>query len=67
MARCREDEVDPGSRDGEDLHGEGHSQENELNERPICTDFLRYNKKLLGAPGLTTRSKGATRGSWPCY
>ena len=22
------------------------------------------NKKLLGAPGLTTRSKDATRGSW---
>ena len=25
------------------------------------------NKKLLGAPGLTTRSKNATRGSWPYY
>ena len=25
------------------------------------------NKKLLGAPGLTTRSKDATRGSWHCY
>ena len=25
------------------------------------------NKKLLGAPGLTTRSKDATRGSWPYY
>ena len=25
------------------------------------------NKKLLGAPGLTTRSKDATRGSWHRY
>ena len=25
------------------------------------------NKKLLGAPGIATRSKDATRGSWPCY
>ena len=25
------------------------------------------NKKLLGAPGLTIRSKDATRGSWPYY
>ena len=25
------------------------------------------NNKLLGAPGLTTRSKDATRGSWPYY
>ena len=25
------------------------------------------NKKLLGAPGIATRSKEATRGSWPCY
>ena len=24
-------------------------------------------KKLLGAPGRTTRSKDATRGSWPYY
>ena len=24
-------------------------------------------KTLLGAPGLTTRSKDATRGSWPYY
>ena len=24
------------------------------------------NKKLLGAPGIATRSKDATRGSWPC-
>ena len=25
------------------------------------------NKKLLGAPGINTRSKDATRGSWPYY
>ena len=25
------------------------------------------NKKLLGAPGIATLSKDATRGSWPCY
>ena len=25
------------------------------------------NKKLLAAPGIATRSKDATRGSWPCY
>ena len=25
------------------------------------------SKKLPGAPGLTTRSKDATRGSWPYY
>ena len=25
------------------------------------------NKKLLGAPGIATRSKDATRGSWPYY
>ena len=25
------------------------------------------NKKLLGAPGIATRSKDATRGSWPDY
>ena len=24
-------------------------------------------KKLLGAPGITTRNKDATRGSWPYY
>ena len=24
-------------------------------------------RTLLGAPGLITRSKDATRGSWPCY
>ena len=28
---------------------------------------LRSNKKLLGVPGLTTRSKDATRGSWHRY
>ena len=27
----------------------------------------RLNKKLLGAPGIATRSKDATRGSWPYY
>ena len=25
------------------------------------------NKKLLGAKGIATRSKDATRGSWPCF
>ena len=25
------------------------------------------SKELLGAPGLATRSKDATRGSWPYY
>ena len=25
------------------------------------------NKKLLGAPGIATRSKNGTRGSWPYY
>ena len=25
------------------------------------------NKKLLGAPGIATRSEDATRGSWPYY
>ena len=24
-------------------------------------------RKLLGAPGIATRSKDATRGSWPYY
>ena len=29
---------------------------------------MGYNKwKLLGAPGIATRSKDATRGSWPYY
>ena len=26
-----------------------------------------WSKKLLGAPGIATRSKDATRGSWPYY
>ena len=26
-----------------------------------------WNKKLLGAPGIATRSKNATRGSWPYF
>ena len=29
--------------------------------------FAIRNKKLLGAPGIATRSKDATRGSWPYY
>ena len=28
---------------------------------------LNWNKKLLGAKGIATRSKDATRGSWPYY
>ena len=31
------------------------------------SDLTTRNKKLLGAPGHTTRSKDATRGSWPYY
>ena len=27
--------------------------------------FAIRNKKLLGAPGIATRSKDASRGSWP--
>ena len=37
---------------------------------PISQSFNRSDatrNKLLGAPGLTTRSKDATRGSWPYY
>ena len=29
--------------------------------------FWENQKKLLGAPGIATRSKHATRGSWPYY
>ena len=29
--------------------------------------LLYHLRTLLGAPGLTTRSKDATRGSWPHY
>ena len=29
--------------------------------------ILRGTRTLLGAPGLTTRNKDATRGSWPYY
>ena len=29
--------------------------------------FSTRSKKLLGAPGIATRSKDATRGSWPYY
>ena len=28
---------------------------------------LSNNRKLLGVPGIATRSKDATRGSWPYY
>ena len=34
---------------------------------PIYHVHLTSNKKLLGAPGLTTSSKDATRGSWHRY
>ena len=27
----------------------------------------KANNKLLGGPGIATRSKEATRGSWPYY
>ena len=33
----------------------------------IKADKKILTKTLLGAPGLTTRSKGAPRGSWPYY
>ena len=33
----------------------------------FCTKATSRNKKLLGAPGIATRSKDATRGSWPYY
>ena len=29
--------------------------------------LITSNKELLGAPGIATRSKDATRGSWPYY
>ena len=29
--------------------------------------FTTRSKKLLGAPGIATRNKDATRGSWPYY
>ena len=29
--------------------------------------IVASNKKLVGAPGIATRSKDATRGSWPYY
>ena len=35
-------------------------------ENPVHM-FATRNKKLLGAPGIATRSKDATRGSWHCY
>ena len=35
--------------------------------RASTQGFTTRNKKLLGAPGITTRSKDATRGSWPYY
>ena len=34
---------------------------------PGVVVLLLGAKTLLGAPGLTTRSKDATRGSWPYY
>ena len=36
----------------------------------LVTPWAKYscpNKKLLGAKGIPTRSKDATRGSWPYY
>ena len=35
--------------------------------RIIQIELTTRNKKLLGAPGIATRSKDATRGSWPYY
>ena len=31
----------------------------------VASGITTGNKKLLGAPGIATRSKDATRGSWP--
>ena len=38
-----------------------------LQQKEILRASRSRSKKLLGAPGLTTRSKDATRGSWPYY
>ena len=37
-----------------------------ISHRRSCS-FFTVARTLLGAPGLTTRSKDATRGSWPYY
>ena len=46
--------------EGSDITGgcsKPHDEEHEQRSAP--------DKKLLGAPGIATRSKDATRGSWP--
>ena len=35
--------------------------------REMSSISIQGTRTLLGAPGLTTRSKDATRGSWPYY
>ena len=40
---------------------------NHLEQRSSPGGAFFFPKKLIGAPGLTTRSKDATRGSWPYY
>ena len=41
--------------------------ENKMENWRTALDHARRNKKLLGAPGIATRNKDATRGSWPYY
>ena len=38
-------------------------------ENPQCSAWIlvQVGKKLLGAPGIATRSKDATRGFWTYY
>ena len=38
-----------------------------LGARTLLGALLLGARMLLGAPGRTTRSKDATRGSWPYY
>ena len=35
--------------------------------RTVVRQEATRNKKLLGAPGIATRNKDATSGSWPYY
>ena len=57
---------------GEDLASEPEPEEENLavtifgKEYEGGSDTL-WERTLLGAPGIATRSKDATRGSWPYY
>ena len=47
---------------------ERHGQEKRTQKRERTQkDAEGSNKKLLGAPGIATRSKDVSRGSWPYY